>query len=76
MHIMGVIVSAIEITWHNCAEQMPPDDRNQKVILDHPDKLMYMTSDDAHRLIPIYKQKQSASRWTEFTKEKWEELNK
>ena len=64
-----------EIKWHNCAKQMPPDDSKRKFILDHPDKLMYMTSDDVHRWIPTYKQKESTSRWTEFTKEKWEYLN-
>lgn len=63
-----------EITWTNCAEKMPPDDSGTviynpigTVILFHVE----VVNGSFVQLMELH-----PMRWTEFTKEKWEELNK
>lgn len=62
-----------EITWTNCAEQMPPYNRKYIIFkLESIDRLFLkiMVGDELNDMDITNWQ------WTEFTKEKWEELNK
>jgi len=66
----------MQITWNNCAEQMPPEE--QKTIFRRTDKDKFMFTKnvvDAHSLI-FYTRKVDVLQWTPYTPEKWEELNK
>lgn len=63
----------MQITWTNCAEQMPPDDETEIIlrcygILTHTNG---MTALRVH-LNPYA----GYTKWTEYTEEKWEYLNK
>lgn len=64
-----------EITWTNCAEQMPPDD-GTRIILKINGKIYQAISMDLWNKRDLYGLKARAVYWTEFTEEKWKELNK
>ena len=87
MHIMGVIVSAIEITWHNCAEQMPPDDDSLIIVkisyikpgVDYVyvgliSNYLAVTSKAFLDMLGRYAEAES-KHWTLYNQEKWEALN-
>lgn len=63
----------MQITWISCAEQMPPYNRKYIILkLESIDRLFLkiMVGDELNDMDITNWQ------WTEFTKEKWEELNK
>jgi len=65
-----------EITWTNCAEQMPPDDETEiliRPINDNSELILSPAIEVFYDIDAVYK---DMWEWTEFTKEKWEELNK
>ena len=66
-----------EITWTNCADEMPPDDAT-RVISAVGDSKPYAVSGSLVRA--EYLRWKNVSyvpvTWTEFTPEKWEELKK
>ena len=70
----------MEINWTNCTEKLPPDDLNFNVIY-HFSEPRY-NKGSGHTLHFCIKEfsdpdkLKSLLMWTEFTKEKWEELNK
>ena len=59
----------MQITWTNCAEQMPPD--HIDVIVKANGYETIHTGSDLKAWLGI-----EHVQWTEFTEEKWEELNK
>lgn len=62
-----------EITWTNCAEQMPPEDKTRVIIKVYDGYII-----DHGEWFRRYKSTliaESAS-WTLYTPEKWKELNK
>lgn len=61
-----------EITWHNCAEQMPPDD----VILNDIGGCILIHKKGGLTMYENILLNNFEFRWTPYTKEKWEELNK
>jgi len=62
-----------EITWKNCADEMPPDDYN-KIITKHQDKIFEQMGITLHQVVNKFGS--SDLSWTPYTPEKWEELNK
>jgi len=65
-----------EITWTNCADEMPPE--TQKTIFRRVDKdKFFFTKNvvDANSLIH-YLNDIKLIQWTPYTEEKWKELNK
>jgi len=64
-----------EIIWTNCAGQMPPDDESEIIVRHVEDKEPILTPSNEvfYDIDTLYK---DAWEWTEFTEEKWEELNK
>ena len=64
-----------EITWTNCADEMPPDDETEIIIRHVEDKELILTpaNEVFYDIDTLYK---DVWEWTEFTEEKWEELNK
>lgn len=65
------------ITWINCAERMPPDDRT-KIIAKYQNYPPIKTSgerinDGLNRCIPGYRDE---TVWAIFTEEAWSELTK
>lgn len=63
----------MNITWTNCAEQMPPEDKTRVIVATHGNYII-----DHGTWFAYYKRTliKDRAKWTEFTKEKWEELNK
>ena len=68
----------MQITWHNCAKQMPKEIGSGYILQYTPPDTRYTTTYSIEvvlsppfigRLIPL------GARWTEFTPEKWEALN-
>ena len=62
----------MQITWTNCAEQMPPDDKDvicKSYVTDGSIKYTKVVG-------ALFKLTTENWQWTEFTKEKWEALNK
>lgn len=66
-----------EITWTNCDDEMPPDDAT-KVISAVGDSKPYAVSGSLVRAEYLRWKNVSyvTVTWTEYTPEKWEELNK
>ena len=64
-----------EITWTNCADEMPPDDNTEIIIRHIEDKEPILTpaNEVFYDIDTLYKE---CWEWTEFTEEKWEELKK
>jgi len=65
-----------EITWTNCADEMPP--KAQKTIFRRVDKdKFFFTKNvvDAHSLF-YYLKDIKLIQWTPYTDEKWKELSK
>lgn len=63
----------MKITWTNCADKMPPDDPNYLIIFSEIDSGLFDKNNGAHMNLCRTKHLYA---WTEFTKEKWEALNK
>jgi len=63
----------MQITWTNCAEQMPPDDGDFGLILRDSVGTSRTTGSYVHYDYGVVIDLDAE--WTEFTKEKWEELN-
>ena len=65
----------MQITWTNCADAMPPDDETEIIIRHVEDKELILTpaNEVFYDIDTLYK---DVWEWTEFTEEKWEELNK
>lgn len=62
-----------KITWTNCAEQMPPDE--SVVIVDHNGKFNIHRGVELWAQVVVYGDPHNY-KYTEFTPEKWKELNK
>lgn len=65
----------VQITWINCAEQMPPNDKTE-VICTRENSIQIV---NMKAMILHLNEESSISSgvlWTEFTEEKWKELNK
>ena len=64
-----------EITWTNCADEMPPDDNTEIIIRHIEDKEPILTpaNEVFYDIDTLYKE---CWEWTEFTEEKWESLKK
>ena len=64
-----------EITWTNCADEMPPDDNTEIIIRHIEDKEPILTpaNEVFYDIDTLYKE---CWEWIEFTPEKWEKLNK
>lgn len=62
----------MQITWTNCAEKMPPYDHSVAVMvrLIGDKDIICSESKSVNRL-----NVDDGYEWTEYTKEKWEELN-
>ena len=62
-----------EITWTNCATQMPPDNETEIIIRHVEDKEPILTpaNEVFYDIDTLYKE---CWEWTEFTPEKWEKL--
>lgn len=63
----------MQITWTNCAEQMPPDEQTKIIINDGNNYYIfegYMIHIGWMKAVAIN------HKWTEYTPEKWKELNK
>ena len=64
-----------EITWINCAERMPPDDTD--IICPNVMDGSWYLHIKSSALAKVEKVRDISSvTWTEFTREKWEYLNK
>jgi len=66
-----------EITWTNCADEMPP--AAAKVIVDEEGYYNITTGKQLHDLASyreIEQRTMSHMEWTSYTPEKWKELNK
>ena len=61
-----------EITWTNCAEQMPPDDV-VVIVKSWTGHLIRLTNYSLRSSTSIYGAENYW--WTNFTKENWDELN-
>jgi len=63
----------MQIIWTNCAEQMPPDDESFIIEINGT---LFWAGAIGNRLKEMIDHYKDSARWTEFTEEKWEELNK
>ena len=66
-----------EITWTNCSEQMPPYD--PIIVVDLLDHSKYIITHGESLALYIRKEwrvRRRHFKWTEFSEEKWKELNK
>lgn len=59
-----------EITWTNCADEMPPDDELLPIILYDMGNLSVINAAWLHCI------NKPNAKWCEHTPEKWKELNK
>ena len=63
----------MKIIWHNCADKMPPDDYSVAVLVKLiQDKDIICTESKSVNRLNV----DDGYEWTEYTKEKWEYLNK
>ncbi len=64
----------MNITWTNCADEMPPDDETEIIIRHVEDKEPILTpaNEVFYDIDTLYKE---CWEWTEFTPEKWKHLN-
>ena len=69
---MSYVRNAMQITWTNCAEKLPSN--TDKVIVSYKDGYPRLVIGSA--LCQWVRRGEVYFKWTEFTKEKWEELNK
>lgn len=65
----------MQITWTNCAEQMPPD---YEIIIQYKNDApkLFDGSRFTEQLARLFPQLMRDTKWTEFTEEKWKALNK
>lgn len=64
----------MQITWISCAEKMPPDDDTKIILLyagSHPTVITGKWFKSYQTRRAMYEPK-----WTKYTQEKWEALNK
>lgn len=62
----------MQVTWTNCADQMPPDD----VILNDIGGCILIHKKSELTMYESILLNNFAFRWTPYTEEKWEELTK
>ena len=62
-----------EITWTNCAEKMPPDDRTRIIVKVYDGHII-----DHGSWFKKYERTliKDLAKWTSYTSEKWKWLNK
>ena len=66
---------SVEITWTNCAEQMPPD---IEIIIQYKNDQpkLFDGSRFTESFVRILPDIIRNTKWTEYTPEKWKEINK
>lgn len=65
----------MQITWTNCADEMPPDGDSEIIIgrVDDPAVILTPANEIYY---DMDSNKRNEWQWTEYTQEKWEYLNK
>ena len=74
--MQGIDCEAMQITWTNCAERMPPDDNTEIIVLSSADG-EYHKLTGAFLNGPLQKKygvRLAEELWTLYTPEKWKEL--
>lgn len=68
----------MNIEWTNCSDWMPPDDETKIIVMYGGVMIDRFTSNIFHAACELSKKVNGETdiKWTEFTKEKWEFLNR
>ena len=66
-------------TWNKCSDQMPPDDESKFIVKSdggYPSGLSILTGGEVSLYFKYNRVAANANKWTPYTKDLWEELNK